>query len=176
MIPRLFNSIADEHGTNTTVTNLCDNWDEFCNQNIIHQLFYGRMKSVFKCNVCGNSHSKYVPCSILHLSVPLKKGAKQDEKDVEKLLRKEYFGSKDTVTIDCSYCRKKTDCLKQYNMDKCPPCLIVMLKRYKMKDDTITKIDTNMKYPFSMTLEGCQYKLKSVLCHEGTLCQGHYFV
>ena len=134
------------------------------------------MKSVFECIGCGHQHSKYETFSCLHLPVAKPKKPHPDDKDFEKVLRKEYFGSTKT-TIDCSYCKKKTDYLKQDNIDKCPPCLIVMLRRYKMKDDvTFQKIQTNMVYPFSMTLEGCQYKLKSVICHEGSLCHGHYFV
>lgn len=139
----------------------------------IHKLFQGNIHSTITCKQC--LHKSKTMEDFLILSIPIYSTINES---LKQYCSDEHL--ENTNAYDCSYCEQKQHAVKQTQLWKLPPFLIIHLKRFNAsgtknnepvlfpyKDLTITQAPP--KYP---TIH--KYNLTSIVFHHGLASFGHY--
>jgi len=157
------------------------------NENIIKYFFMGRQNDILKfegeCNHHRINESKFY-------SIQLQVQGKKDIYDsLNNLIEGEHMDGDNC--IHCEECNKKFPAIKSQNFKVLPRIFIFVLKRFEYDYQTSKKIKINDYYEFPLILdmskymenysednedkEDNTYKLKSIIIHEGTCEEGHYY-
>lgn len=142
---------------------------------IIKHLFFGQYIQKLKCSKCGNTSYKYDPFLDISLCFVNKKTPTIDDLLVHNFKRQE-------VEMLCEdQCKETTLFSKRTRIIKLPKYLIIHLKRFDEKSEKIQKMigfssDLDMSnYTSLVDKQSVNYKLISVINHQGSTDFGHYF-
>jgi ubiquitin C-terminal hydrolase len=134
--------------------------------------FTGLTRSTLKCPYCSKSENRAAVFTTLPLPIvePATPGASVSLADCLA-----GYQRAETLTAgnewDCPTCGL-VQATKQITIVTLPPVLIVQLVRF---DNSLTKIGKIVTYNQDLNLNGSQYRLKSVIHHDGpSLGMGHY--
>jgi ubiquitin C-terminal hydrolase len=136
----------------------------------------GRGTSTTTCQQCGTSSSMADSFTILPLSVQSFDGLGLYG-TLDECMR--HLSDSEQMTGDnmwrCPKCKKLEKASKVYQIIKCPPILIIQLKRFKYSDTTIERLGHLISYDEILHFNGKAYTLKAVINHIGNSPQrGHY--
>jgi ubiquitin carboxyl-terminal hydrolase 2/21 len=159
-----------------------DPWDCHVarNSSPILDLFHGALGSSIECPKCGFKKVIRDPFSIL--SVPIPRRAARSV-SLESCL--ETFASSEVLDANnkwkCDHCKQLVQATKESKIYKCPPVLIIHLKRFEGSGWSSRKLTTAVSYPdvldtnmFTGHANGARYKLIGAVFHGGSLTGGHY--
>jgi ubiquitin carboxyl-terminal hydrolase 22/27/51 len=139
---------------------------------IVHQTFAGILKSTVTCAACKNTTATYDP--FVDLSLDIKSAAVSVKKKklsmingtttVKEVLPMDLtecldrFTAPETLSSDSYHCRKCNSAQKaekRLKLSSLPPVLPVHLKRFShsQKNSTSSKIDTKIRFPFTLNLD-----------------------
>lgn len=150
--------------------------------------FYGQYESLKQCLTCNTVYPTYDPWNCLSLEVPIQNGQKSytladlfnAHITPEKLEGNEKY--------NCEKCKTSCEAMSQHLIWKCPPILVIQLKRFKEKG---AKIQELIDFPFELDLkpfvspnisntssisQSTVYDLYAVVYHQGNLNGGHYYM
>lgn len=165
-------------------------------QCIIHKIFKGVLQSDITCQSCGNVSSKIDIINDIPIYFSLDEKGKYPTA-ITLMACLDQFGQIELLNdLDCTNCQTKKLSSKQLTLKHLPLVLCFILKRFGHHSDNISnKITTVVEFPETLnmgkfikkkTVTGCgfineclasyetNYKLYSVICHEGLLNGGHY--
>mmetsp|Transcript_354 Transcript_354/g.381 ORF Transcript_354/g.381 Transcript_354/m.381 type:complete len:310 (+) Transcript_354:309-1238(+) len=147
---------------------------------IIVDLFQGQLRSTVTCKECAFQSQKFDEFSSLSLPIP-QRGSSFTLNDclkeftTKEELEKAWF---------CPKCNKSVKAFKKFDIWKVPPILVIHLKRFKLNNKEIQKIENFVDYPIkdlnlSKFVSGPQrekpvYDLYAKIDHEGNMGSGHY--
>lgn len=163
-------------------TSLADtSWLKYLSENdtIITHLFVGQVSSRLKCGICHTSSVNYEEFSILSLPIP-----KAITCNIMECFR-QYFKEHQLDSLNqwkCIKCGMKTPSTQKMTLIKKPSILIIQLKRF---DNNLIKNNCFIQYPINLNhqytglpinpqLNSFKYELYSVVCHRGSINNGHY--
>lgn len=138
---------------------------EFINEvqkNFFAEKFSGVMRLNFECAVCKNETKDSIYEEFRVLTVRIKKNIAAGVKDYFKI---------SLIDKDCTFCGSKNKTVRKVYVEQAPNFLIVHIARFtpsKEKDSRKIEIDK------SLTLKDKSYEICAVLCHSGSLNNGHY--
>ncbi len=177
-------------------------WDYNCarNDSPLNDLFAGQFRSQVTCGVCGRKSRAYDPFWDVALPIPRKAqmrgayggssglasggGAACELDDCF-----EGFVKQDNLDGDyyCSRCGKHVPCTKSMSLYRCPPVLVLHMRRFAFSLYRRSKVTTSVNFPVqgldvasycmdgSPAAEGSTvYDLVGVVNHMGSLGGGHY--
>jgi ubiquitin carboxyl-terminal hydrolase 2/21 len=160
----------------------------------ILDVFSGQLITTTSCNECKTHSYKYDPFMILDVPIPKESEAKYGSGSDQRIniyncfdnfVNKELLTG--TNTYQCDVCVTKTNAEKHQLIWKLPNVLIIKINRFEYVNGTSQKIPTNIDYPITEELDmtkyvkytevnkSVKYKLFSIICHEGTHNNGHYY-
>ncbi|CAI2364243.1 unnamed protein product [Moneuplotes crassus] len=149
-------------------------WIEYSktHDSLIDKLFVGMYETVILCNRCSEETRTYEE----FINIPL--AIETDERGAKSL---EFFeNQKEVVSCEChcSKCEDNTLCVIYKRICKAPKFLLLSIQRFDQA--TLQKVGDELFYPtdFKLELPGNKktaYDLKTVICHSGSLNDGHYF-
>ncbi|GAA5976807.1 hypothetical protein JCM5350_007254 [Sporobolomyces pararoseus] len=146
------------------------------NQNPIHQLFGGVLRSRVHCTSCG--HNSDTLDAMLDLSLDLGNRAGSVKEGLDNLVRVDHLRGQNKYR--CEKCKKLVNAEKQFTIEKAPLVLTIHLKRFT---PTGRKVSGVIKYPETLNLKGYMsdssqspsYKLYALILHSGSgPHSGHY--
>ncbi|GAA5954899.1 hypothetical protein JCM3765_007805 [Sporobolomyces pararoseus] len=146
------------------------------NQNPIHQLFGGVLRSRVHCTSCG--HNSDTLDAMLDLSLDLGNRAGSVKEGLDNLVRVDHLRGQNKYR--CEKCKKLVNAEKQFTIEKAPLVLTIHLKRFT---PTGRKVSGVIKYPETLNLRGYMsdssqspsYKLYALILHSGSgPHSGHY--
>ncbi|GAA5923884.1 uncharacterized protein JCM15063_005490 [Sporobolomyces koalae] len=146
------------------------------NQNPIHQLFGGVLRSRVHCTSCG--HNSDTRDAMLDLSLDLGNRASSVKEGLDNLVKIDHL--KGQNRYKCEKCQKLVNAEKQFLIEKAPLVLTIHLKRFT---PTGRKVGGFIKYPETLNLRGYMtdsnqspsYKLYAMVLHSGSgPHSGHY--
>ncbi|CCE63892.1 hypothetical protein TPHA_0G00560 [Tetrapisispora phaffii CBS 4417] len=182
----LMNRIHSEYKLNNNTIEVPKDTHQLCNC-IYHKVFQGFLESTIECANC-RKESKTTTEAYMDLSLDLK-----DKKTLYECLNS--FHMKEELkdfTFHCSNCGGPQGALKQLTISKLPPVLLLQLKRFEHKlNGQSSKLNDSIEYPPYLRMNDyCQtssnetidspddsdiiYELIGVICHTGTVNEGHY--
>ena len=173
-------------------------WEYDCarNDSPLHDMFAGQFRSQVTCGVCGRKSRAYDPFWDVALPIP-RKGQ----------LRGRYgaaSGSAAACTLDdcfggfvqqddldgdyyCSRCAKHVPCTKSMSLYRCPPVLVLHMRRFAFSLYRRSKVTTSVDFPVQgldvapycfpgspAADSSTVYDLVGVVNHMGSLGGGHY--
>lgn len=159
-------------------------WQKYltADKSILVDIFQGQIKNTITCLSCNIVKNTFECIMYYSLSIPkdnnctLKKCLKMFSKE-EKMEKNDKY--------DCENCKEKTNSLKKTEFWKFPNIIIFQLKRFKLKKDKFSKINTMIDFPikdlnlndFSKGFQRSKpiYNLFAVVNHSGDLDYGHYY-
>ncbi|XP_038679026.1 ubiquitin carboxyl-terminal hydrolase 20-like isoform X2 [Tripterygium wilfordii] len=152
--------------------------------NIVDQVFGGRLVSKLQCCNCGDYSDKYEPMIDLSLEI----------EDVHTLLSAlDSFTRVEKIEdpearIKCEKCNEMASREKQLMLDQAPKVAALHLKRFKTNGCFVQKIDKHVEFPLELDLNPytsghlldndveLKYQLHAVVVHRGYYStSGHYF-
>lgn len=143
--------------------------------------FYGQYESLKKCLNCDTVFPTYDAWNCLSLEFP--QNTLKSSLQLSDLLDEHI--APETMTGDeryhCEKCDDKHDAKSQHLIWKCPPIMVIQMKRFREGK----KIDATVDFPFELDMEpyvssndssqSTVYDLYSVVYHQGGLKGGHYY-
>ncbi|CAL9728180.1 hypothetical protein MOUN0_C04082 [Monosporozyma unispora] len=156
------------------------NWLQYLSQNnsVITKLFVGQLNSVLHCQNCGTSSTTYETFSMLSLPTPRVASCNIME-CLRQFFRPHNLGPSNQW--NCTRCKRPTPSTQQLVLSKKPKVMIIQLKRF---DNCLNKNNCFVQYPIildqkytaiqSLTQDNSTYELYSVVCHKGSINNGHY--
>lgn len=154
-----------------------DSWLRHLSRNSspIVDLFHGILYDNIKCNSCGFISTSHEPFLFLSLSISKSSDNIQLKDCINSFSKSEQLD--DDNKWKCEKCKNYVRATKSMGIEKCPPVLIIHLKRF----NRFSKIDTNIIYPdvidiskFTLSKQKKKYQLIGVVFHIGGLNGGHY--
>jgi ubiquitin C-terminal hydrolase len=149
------------------------------NSNIL-RWFYGQYESVKKCMNCNTVFPMYDAWNCLSLEIPL--ALMKPEYTLDDLLTAHIEPEELSDKYDCEKCKQPCSAMSQHTIWKCPPILILQMKRFRNNGG---KIAAPIDFPFELdlkkyvsrgnTLQSTMYDLYAVIYHQGQLNGGHYY-
>ncbi|CAI0436931.1 unnamed protein product [Linum tenue] len=152
-------------------------------ENIVHQIFGGRLVSKLKCCSCGHFSDKYEP--LIDLSLEIEEVDSLHDA-LESFTKVEKIEDPETK-LTCDSCKEKVTMEKQLMLDRAPLVTTLHLKRFKTDGHSVEKIGKHIEFPLELDLvpysshdqndnEGLKYQLYGVVVHNGfSPTSGHYF-
>ncbi|GER43696.1 ubiquitin carboxyl-terminal hydrolase [Striga asiatica] len=161
---------------------------ESCNvssesDNVVNQIFGGRLVSKLKCCSCGHCSDTYEPSIDLSLEIG---DADNLLTALQSFTKVEKIEDPDTK-FTCEKCKEQVSIEKQLSFDKAPTVALFQLKRFKNDGCLVHKIDKHVAFPLDMDLQPftsggnnstmeLKYVLYAVVVHVGmTSTSGHYY-
>ncbi|KAI0209936.1 Ubiquitin carboxyl-terminal hydrolase 8 [Lamellibrachia satsuma] len=151
------------------------------NQSIIVELFQGQFKSTVMCLMCRTKSVTFD--TFMYLPLPIPASGRCSIKECLKQFLEEEKMTKES-RWNCPHCKCKRDAVKNLDIWRLPPILLIHLKRFYMQGMWRDKINTYVDFPLegldlSQCLLGPQknrgpYNLYAVSNHYGTMEGGHY--
>ncbi|KAL6979868.1 ubiquitinyl hydrolase 1 [Sarracenia purpurea var. burkii] len=153
------------------------------NENLVKQVFGGRLVSKLRCCNCGHCSDTYEPLIDLSLeieNVGTLPSALESFTKVEKIEDPE-------TQFTCEKCKEGVSIEKQLILDQAPSIAAFHLKRFKNDGSFVEKIDKHVEFPLELDLlpytSGSQnnnvdlkYDLYAVVVHIGSSStSGHYY-
>ncbi|XP_044467196.1 ubiquitin carboxyl-terminal hydrolase 21-like isoform X2 [Mangifera indica] len=151
--------------------------------NIVEQVFGGRLISKLQCCNCGHCSDTYEPLIDLSLEIEEVGSLEAALESFTKLERIEDPETKFT----CENCKEEVSVEKQLMLDQAPLVAAFHLKRFKTDGSYIVKIDKHVEFPLELDLRPytndgqnsdvvLKYHLYAIVEHTGCLpTYGHYF-
>jgi ubiquitin C-terminal hydrolase len=149
------------------------------NSNII-QWFYGQYESMKQCINCQTVFPTYDAWNCLSLEIPLSQ--MKSEFSLDDLLTAHVEPERLEDKYKCEKCAAPHDAISQHLIWKCPPVLIIQMKRFQSNG---AKIIVPIDYPLVLDLrkyvspnnqeQSTIYDLYGVIYHQGQLNGGHYY-
>ncbi|GAA5894494.1 uncharacterized protein JCM6883_002119 [Sporobolomyces salmoneus] len=146
------------------------------NQNPIHQLFGGVLRSRVHCTSCEHNSDTFD--AMLDLSLDLGNRASSVKEGLDNLVRVDHLRGQNKYR--CEKCKKLVNAEKQFTIEKAPLVLTIHLKRFT---PTGRKVSGLINYPETLNLKGYMsdsslspsYKLYALILHSGGgPHSGHY--
>ncbi|CAA0825472.1 Ubiquitin carboxyl-terminal hydrolase 20 [Striga hermonthica] len=161
---------------------------ESCNEslqsdNIVTQIFGGRLVSKLKCCSCGHCSDTYESSIDLSLEI---EDADNLLTALQSFTKVEKIEDPDTK-FTCEKCKEQVSIEKQLSFDQAPTVALFQLKRFKNDGCLVHKIDKHVAFPLVMNLQPftsggnnstveLKYVLYAVVVHVGmTSTSGHYY-
>ena len=161
-------------GPSTTLSAV--NSDDFPFVSLVHQIFGGRMRTVYKCSNCASESIHDETFTELHLAIP------SDEKGLNMTLLIEHYLKPELLQednkYDCDKCRSHQDAEKTVTILEGPEYLLCTLVRFKYDRNLNrkSKVFTDVDYELQVELTGEVYELYAVVIHSGYSSDGgHYY-
>eukprot|EP00929_Paragymnodinium_shiwhaense_P120716 TRINITY_DN92747_c0_g1_i1.p1 TRINITY_DN92747_c0_g1~~TRINITY_DN92747_c0_g1_i1.p1 ORF type:complete len:713 (+),score=131.52 TRINITY_DN92747_c0_g1_i1:211-2349(+) len=113
----------------------------------IQTLFQGEVQSSLNCSECGYASHTQEDC--LHISLAVEERGVFDAIKLQQVF--DEFASEERLIDDdrwhCEQCAKRVDAVKRIRLRRCPPVLVVHLKRfaYNMQTNKIRKVRTHLR-------------------------------
>ncbi|KAL1548032.1 ubiquitinyl hydrolase 1 [Salvia divinorum] len=151
--------------------------------NIVQQVFGGRLVSNLMCCNCGHCSDTYEPSIDLSLEIDDADNlfsALQSFTKVEKIEDPE-------TKFTCEKCKERVYVEKKLSFDQAPEVAVLHLKRFKNYGSFVEKIDKHVAFPLDLDMQpftgndnhnhaDLQYVLYAVVVHIGlTPTSGHYY-
>lgn len=130
----------------------------------IHNIFSGINVLKYFCKNCGSHFIKQEPFYNLSLQI----------KDNVQTMLDKFYENETIVDISCGVCKTNCEFLKESTIEKFPKVLCLQIKRFELKNNKITKIDTKVENNDNIMIFNKNYSLKGVIIHQGNLNDGHY--
>ena len=165
--PPKYEEINDDDNASDQVTSQLW-WDNYCKRNmsVVTDLFAGQLRSVLVCGVCGYKSRAFDP--FWDLSVPIPKSSQVKERrfgmalnfgsgssesnvkcGIEQCL--EAFCAPETLAGSeaayCKKCKEHRSCTKQMHVFRCPPVLVIHVKRFSYSMFRRDKLTTCISFP-----------------------------
>ncbi|GAA6061186.1 hypothetical protein JCM10212_002399 [Sporobolomyces blumeae] len=146
------------------------------NQNPIHQLFGGLLRSRVHCTSC--QHNSDTIDAMLDLSLDLSNRAESVKDGLDNLVKVDHLKGQNKYR--CEKCKKLVNAEKQFTIERAPLVLTIHLKRFT---PTGRKVSGTIRYPEKLSLgnymsDGSQnptYVLNGIILHSGSgVHSGHY--
>lgn len=161
-------------------------WDNYCKRNmsVVTDLFAGQLRSVLVCGVCGYKSRAFDP--FWDLSVPIPKSSQVKERRFGMALNFGSSSSESNVKCGieqclsafcapetlagseaayCKKCKEHRSCTKQMHVFRCPPVLVIHIKRFSYSMFRRDKLTTCISFP-TQSLDMSPY------CAETGACSG----
>lgn len=146
----------------------------------ILQWFYGQYESMKKCLNCETTFPMYDAWNCLSLEIPLHQMKSQYQ--LSDLLDAHIEPETLEDKYSCENCENAHNAMSQHLIWKCPPILIIQLKRFQ---STGGKVIVPIEYPLILDLspyvspnnreQSTVYDLYACIYHQGQLNGGHYY-
>jgi ubiquitin C-terminal hydrolase len=177
-IPVSVDIVSETPGRNPTLS-----WASFLkhekNSHII-QWFYGQYESMKQCLNCQSVFPTYDAWNCLSLEIPISQMKSQFSLD--DLLTAHVAPERLEDKYNCEKCQGHQDAISQHLIWKCPPILVIQMKRFRSNGG---KIVVPIEYPLELDLrkyispnnkdQTTVYDLYAVIYHQGQLNGGHYY-
>ncbi|XP_031248788.1 ubiquitin carboxyl-terminal hydrolase 20-like [Pistacia vera] len=151
--------------------------------NIVEQIFGGRLISKLQCCNCGHCSDTYEP--LIDLSLEIEEVGSL-EAALESFTKLEKIEDTETK-FTCENCKEEVSVEKQLMLDQAPLVAAFHLKRFKTDGTYVVKIDKHVEFPLELDLQPytnggqngdveLKYHLYAIVEHTGCLpTYGHYF-
>ncbi|KAJ0052477.1 hypothetical protein Pint_03439 [Pistacia integerrima] len=151
--------------------------------NIVEQIFGGRLISKLQCCNCGHCSDTYEP--LIDLSLEIEEVGSL-EAALESFTKLEKIEDTETK-FTCENCKEEVSVEKQLMLDQAPLVAAFHLKRFKTDGSYVVKIDKHVEFPLELDLQPytnggqngdveLKYHLYAIVEHTGCLpTYGHYF-
>ncbi|KAL3817929.1 hypothetical protein ACJIZ3_003834 [Penstemon smallii] len=148
--------------------------------NLVKQVFGGRLVSKLKCCNCGHCSDTYEPSVDLSLEI-------EDADNLLTALQSFTKVEKIDDPFTCDKCKEQVSVEKQLTIDQLPSVAAFHLKRFKNEGHYVQKIDKPVSFPKELDLlpftcsgrkddAELKYILYAILVHTGhTSTSGHYY-
>ncbi|PWA59843.1 Peptidase C19, ubiquitin carboxyl-terminal hydrolase 2 [Artemisia annua] len=152
-------------------------------ENLVKQLFGGRVVSKLRCCNCNHSSDTYEPSVNFSLEI---ENAHNLTTALESFTKAENLENEETK-FTCDKCNQNVSVEKQLMLDQAPPVCAFHFKRFKNDGSIIEKIDKHVEFPLELDLqpytcgnrvsnEELKYELYAVIVHMAfTSTCGHYY-
>ncbi|PHT39082.1 hypothetical protein CQW23_22655 [Capsicum baccatum] len=153
-----------------------------CND-IVQQVFGGRLVSKLRCCNCGHCSNTYEPLIDVSLEI---KDADSLPSALESFTRVEKLDYPE-IKYTCERCKEQVSIEKQLMLYNAPSVAVFHLKRFQNDGSIVQKVDTNISFSLELDLlpyteniqsynEEMKYDLYAVIVHAGsTSSSGHYY-
>ncbi|KAF3622043.1 Ubiquitin carboxyl-terminal hydrolase 20 [Capsicum annuum] len=153
-----------------------------CND-IVQQVFGGRLVSKLRCCNCGHCSNTYEPLIDVSLEI---KDADSLHSALESFTRVEKLDDPE-IKYTCERCKEQVSIEKQLMLYNAPSVAVFHLKRFQNDSSIVQKVDKHISFPLELDLlpyteniqsynEEMKYDLYAVIVHAGsTSSSGHYY-
>lgn len=160
----------------------CNNTLHSGSDNMVKQVFGGRLISMLGCCNCGHWSDTFEPSIDLSLEI---ENASDLHTALESFTKLEKLEDPETK-FTCEHCKEQVSVEKQLMLDQVPSVAAFHLKRFKNDGSFVEKIDKYVKFPLELDLqpytisdqndEELKYDLFAVVVHTGfSSTSGHYY-
>jgi ubiquitin C-terminal hydrolase len=143
-------------------------------------VFEGLQRVRMSCQGCKNVNHKFEAFSQLTLSLT------QQHRKLQAIMEQNFKPDtmRDDNAMHCDACHKRTFGMKTTKIVHMPEVLIIALKRFEFDANrgSFVKIDTEIEYsdtdlvlPVQVSETPTNLELFAVVCHAGTISNGHYY-
>ncbi|GKA70509.1 ubiquitin carboxyl-terminal hydrolase 20-like protein, partial [Tanacetum coccineum] len=151
--------------------------------NLVKQVFGGRVISKLRCCNCNHISDTYEPSVDLSLEID---DANSLSTALESFTKVEHIEDEE-MKFTCDQCKEKVSVDKQLKLDQIPPVCAFHLKRFKNDGSWVEKIDKHVDFPLELDLQpytcggqtdnvDLKYDLYAVVVHTAfTSTCGHYY-
>lgn len=153
------------------------------NENLVKQVFGGRVISKLSCCNCNHVSDTYEPSVDLSLEI---EDANSLLTALDSFTKVEHIEDEE-MKFTCDQCKQKVSIKKQLILDQIPPICAFHLKRFKNDGSYVEKIDKHVEFPLELDLQAytcgnesnnvdLKYELYGVVVHAAlTHNSGHYY-
>lgn len=122
--------------------------------------------NILQCSACKNIKAKHKDC-LVSLSLDFSSSLSQSLK---------LYSSKESLTdlIFCHRCKKNTNFLKFFKIQKINKILVLHIKRFKTVNYVSSKINEDILVDEELIIRSKRFVLKGFIVHSGSLNFGHY--
>ncbi|XP_052208782.1 ubiquitin carboxyl-terminal hydrolase 21-like isoform X2 [Diospyros lotus] len=153
-------------------------------ENLVKQVFGGRLLSKLQCCNCGYCSETYEPLIDLSLEI---EDADTLPSALESFTKVEKIADQD-IKFTCEKCKQEVSVEKQLLLDQVPSVAMFHLKRFKNNGSYVEKIDKHVEFPLELDLlpyytggdqnnnVELKYDLYAIIVHIGfSSTSGHYY-
>ncbi|OAG31961.1 ubiquitin carboxyl-terminal hydrolase 22/27/51 [Nematocida displodere] len=130
----------------------------------IHKTFGGFLRSVLSCRHCTIAEVTIEPFTSISMDLL--------DKTLDGAILK-YFQDEEMILERKCVCGTN-EFVKKLSIFSMPEVLCIHLKRYEIRNKTISKVESVIKYPEELSIEGASFTLSSIIMHSGEIDSGHY--
>ncbi|XP_047260413.1 ubiquitin carboxyl-terminal hydrolase 20-like [Capsicum annuum] len=153
-----------------------------CND-VVQQVFVGRLVSKLRCCNCGHFSNTYEPLIDVSLEI---KDADSLHSALDSFTRVEKLDDP-KIKYTCERCKAQVSIEKKLMIDSAPSVAVFHLKRFQNDGSDVWKVDKHVSFPLELDLlpytdnnqtnnEQMKYDLYAVIMHAGsTSSSGHYY-
>ncbi|KAI3469152.1 hypothetical protein Pfo_025815 [Paulownia fortunei] len=161
----------------------CKEYMSSQSDNLVKQVFGGRLVSKLKCCNCGHCSDTYEPSIDLSLEI---EDADNLLTALQSFTKVEEIEDPETK-FTCEKCKEQVSIEKQLSFDQAPSVAVFHLKRFKNDGCLVQKIDKHVAFPLDLDLlpftgsgkkndMELKYVLYAIVVHIGlTSTSGHYY-